>query len=74
MLQQQLKCQDLLPYIKPAQKLDLQPDYCVKEELSTVSIENASKMPVYGCYGAGPVICEWRVYWSRKQEPKNVII
>ena len=58
MFQQQLKCQDLLPYIKPAKKLDLPPDYCVKDELSTVSTENASKKPVYGCYGVGPVICE----------------
>ena len=54
--QQQLKCQDL--HIKPVKKLDLPPDYCVKEELSTVSLENASKMPVYGRYGAGLVICE----------------
>ena len=29
--QQQLKCQDLLPYIKPAKKLDLPPDYYVKD-------------------------------------------
>ena len=54
--QQQLKCQNLLPYIEPDKKLDLPPDYCVKEELSTFSTENASKMPVYGCNGA--VICE----------------
>ena len=52
------ECQDLLPSIKPAKKLDLPPEYCVKEELFTVSTENALKMPVYGCYGAGPVICE----------------
>ena len=58
MFQQQLKCQDLLSYIKPAKKIDLPPNYCVKEELCTVSTENASKVPVYGCYGAGPVICE----------------
>ena len=50
-LQQQLNYQNLLPYIKPAKKLDLPPDYCVKEELFTVSKENASNMSVYVCYG-----------------------
>ena len=38
-LQQQLKCQNLLPYIKPVKKPDLPPDYCVKEVLFTVSTE-----------------------------------
>ena len=41
--QQQLKCQELQPYIKPAKKPDLPPDYCVKEELFTASTEEALK-------------------------------
>ena len=54
MFQQQLKFQDLLPYIEPAKKLDLPSDTCncVKEELFTVSAENASK-----------IICAW-LLWS----------
>ena len=49
--QQQLKFQDLLPYIKPVKKPDLPPGYCVKEELFDVSTEKASKLPEHGCYG-----------------------
>ena len=41
--QQQVKCQDLQPYIKPVKKPDLPPHYCVKEELFTVSTEKTPK-------------------------------
>ena len=44
MFQQQLKCQDLLPYIKPVKKPDVPPDYSVKGEFFTVSTEKASKI------------------------------
>ena len=39
--QQQLKCQDIQPYIfiKPVKKPDLPTNYCVKGELVTVSPE-----------------------------------
>ena len=41
--QQQLKCQDLQPYIKPAKKPELPPNYCVKESLFSVSTEEVSR-------------------------------
>ena len=48
--QQQLKCQDLQPYIKPVKKPDLPSHYCVKEELFNVSTEKKhQRMTVHGC-------------------------
>ena len=41
--QQQLKYPDLQPYIKPAKKPELHPNYCVKEDLFSVSTEEVSR-------------------------------
>ena len=45
--QQQVKGQDLQPYIKPVKKQDLPPHYCVKEKVFTVSTEK--KLPKTDC-------------------------
>ena len=58
MFQHQLKCQNLLPYIKPAKKPDLPPDYCVKEELFTVNTKKHENCMCMVVMETGPVICE----------------